>query len=243
MKSCILEAFNGCVELIVLITIKTADCFFLLYLNQFMVYWKLRFISILGYQFPLLIFSMRSLREMENRYIWMDKGIAVGRRIHHLPRAQGNMGNSLLSCYYWVACGKPVLKLGCFLLIHERETRNEGVLELYGILLAVMCYVLAAPSSQFSGIDQKSKICDFTMYPPFSLRYSHKNHSISSNYDIIFLIDISHEWVAHRAFDSVFSHRLVRNWSSCASWVLIWFCNDIMQCVIVSGRGWDFYML
>ena len=26
-----------------------------------------------------------------------------------------------------------------FLLIHERETRNEGVLELYGILLAVMC--------------------------------------------------------------------------------------------------------
>ena len=51
-----------------------------------------------------------------------------------------------------------------FLLIHERETRNEGVLELYGILLAVMCYVLAAPSSQFSGI-----------YPPFSLRYSHKN--------------------------------------------------------------------
>ena len=60
-----------------------------------------------------------------------------------------------------------------FLLIHKRETRNEGVLELYGILLAVMCYVLAAPSSQFSGI-----------YPPFSLRYSHKNHSISSNYDI-----------------------------------------------------------
>ena len=32
------------------------------------------------------------------------------------------------------------------------ETRNEGVLELYGILLAVMCYVLAAPSSQFSSI-------------------------------------------------------------------------------------------
>ena len=29
-----------------------------------------------------------------------------------------------------------------FLLIHELETRNEGVLELYGILLAVMCYVL-----------------------------------------------------------------------------------------------------
>ena len=35
-----------------------------------------------------------------------------------------------------------------------------------------------------ASLDQKSKICDFTMYPPFSLRYSHKNHSISSNYDI-----------------------------------------------------------
>ena len=39
--------------------------------------------------------------------------------------------------------GSSIAKHNCslqsFLLIHERETRNEGVLELYGILLAVMC--------------------------------------------------------------------------------------------------------
>ena len=37
---------------------------------------------------------------------------------------------------------KVVKKNAQLLLIHERETRNEGVLQLYGILLAVMTCVM-----------------------------------------------------------------------------------------------------
>ena len=117
--------------------------------------------------------------------------IKVNRNFYLLESDSSTL--NILSQSPFFSLRKTVILDVLFLLIHERETRNEGVLELYGILLAVMCYVLAAPSSQFSGIDQKSKICDFTMYPPFSLRYSHKNHSISSNYDIFWLTFIMNE--------------------------------------------------